>query len=349
MPKGTYKAEEKMESFDGDSSIPLKISVNIKDDRLLVDFTGTGKQSPQGINSPYNYTFAYTSHAVKCATNPRVPMNEGVMRNINMRVPEGCIFNPKFPAAVGGRHLTNWHINSLVFRALSKFAPSRVIAPSGGTGSNMPQFSGIDSRTGRSFVQIVNHSGGLGARPMKDGIHCHPFPARAENTPVEIVETVSPITVRKLEIARDSGGAGKFRGGCGLLFDVRIENEDGATLLNISGRDKFAAIGLFGGMSGGNTEILLRRSSRLKWSKLHPRKIAHLERGDYLRFRLPGGGGYGDPVKRDPNLVAEDVLDGLVSREAAKSLYRVVLNKSNRLMIHKTRILRESARRVGDR
>ena len=344
MPNGTFVATEEMESFDGDSSIPLKVSIEIKDDHLMVDFTGTGKQSPQGINSPYNYTFAYTSHAVKCATNPRVPMNEGVMKTIDMKVPEGSILNPKFPAAVGGRHLTNWRINSLVFRALSKSAPEKVISPSGGTGSNMPQFSGIDSRTGRPFVQIVNHSGGLGARPAKDGIHCHPFPARAENTPVEIVESVSPLTIRRLELAQDSGGAGKFRGGCGLSFDVRIDNDDGATLLNISGRDRFTAQGLFGGMEGSNTEILLRKSGTSGWKKLHPRKIVHLGRGDFLRFRLPGGGGYGDPSKRDPNLVAADVLNGLVSSEAARNVYKVVLDKSNKVVEEKTRLLRKDAR-----
>ncbi|MCL4519948.1 MAG: hydantoinase B/oxoprolinase family protein [Thaumarchaeota archaeon] len=345
MPSGTFEADEEMESFDGNESIPLKVSIKITDDRLMVDFAGTGKQSPQGINSPYNYTFAYTSHAVKCATNPSVPMNEGVMKTIDLKVPEGSILNPRFPAAVGGRHLTNWRVNSLVFRALAKFAPERVIAPSGGTGSNMPQFSGIDSRTGRPFVQIVNHSGGLGARPMKDGIHCYPFPARAENTPLEIVESVAPLTIQRLELAQDSGGAGKFRGGSGILFEVRIDNPDGATLLNISGRDRFTAQGVFGGLSGQSSEILLRKNSG--WKKLHPRKIVHLEHGDYLRFRLPGGGGYGDPSKRDPELVSTDVLNDLVSKKHARSMYKVVLNKSGKVMEERTKQLRKGARSRG--
>ena len=341
MPNGTFEANEEMESFDGDSSIPLKLSIKIDEDHLLVDFSGTGKQSPQGIYSPYNYTFAYTSHAVKCATNPRIPMNEGVMKTIDMRVPEGSILNPKFPAAVGGRHLTNWRVNSLVFRALAKSTPEREIAPSGGTGSNMPQFSGVDSRTGKPFVQIVNHSGGLGARPMKDGIHCYPFPARAENTPIEIVESVSPLTVRRLELAQDSGGAGRYRGGCGLQFDVKIDNDGGATLLNISGRDKFSAQGLFGGLNGSKTEILLRKKGSFHWKKLHPRKIVHLDAEDYLRFTLPGGGGYGDPTKRDPNLVATDVINGLVSKKAARSVYRVFLDSNNNVVDEKTRLLRK--------
>jgi N-methylhydantoinase B len=102
---------------------------------------------------------------------------------------------------------------------------------------------------------------------------------------------------------------------------VRMDNPSGATLLNISGRDKFTATGLFGGMAGGGTEILLRQREKSKWVKLHPRKIVQISRGDHLLFRLPGGGGYGKPSKRDPSLVYADVESGLVSRRAAKLLY----------------------------
>ncbi|MDA4129539.1 MAG: hydantoinase B/oxoprolinase family protein [Thaumarchaeota archaeon] len=340
--KGRYEASELMESFDGDSSIELRLALEVKEDKVVADFTGSGEQSPNGMNSPYNYTFAYTSHAIKCATNPQIPMNEGVMKTIELIVPEGTILNPQFPAAVGGRHLVNWRLNSLVFRALSKTAALRVIAPSGGTGSNMPQFSGIDSETRKPFVQIVNHSGGLGARPDKDGIHCYPFPARAENTPVEIVETVAPILIEKLELIQDSGGAGKFRGGCGVEMDVRVTNSEGVTLLNISGRDVYPAQGLFGGLEGGKSEILyLGRDSSRARKKLHPRKIVRLDQSARVRFRLPGGGGYGNPVERNAQLVIQDLKDGLVSPKAARMQYKVAL-KSGRptLDVKKTLELR---------
>ena len=327
--EGTFTARELMESFDGDESIELKVAIHIRKDGFLVDYDRTGKQSPNGINSPYNYTYAYTSHAVKCATNPRVPMNEGVMKTIQMKVPEGSVLNPKFPAAVGGRHLTNWRVNSLIFKALAKASPRRVIAPSGGTGSNMPQFSGIDSRYGRPFVQIVNHSGGLGGRPDKDGINCYPFPARAENTPVEIVETVSPLTITRLELSKDSGGAGKFRGGLGLVVEVRVDNKDGATLLNISGRDRFPAEGLFGGLEGGKSSIFIREDGKHTFRKMHPRRIAHLNHGDLVRFELPGGGGYARADSRDPEKVLEDVRAGLVSLKSAKSMYKIAINQRN--------------------
>ena len=328
--KGKYQSSELMESFDGDSSIELKLAIEVREDKVIADYTGSGAQSPNGMNSPFNYTFAYTSHAIKCATNPRIPMNEGVMKTIEMIVPEGTILNPKFPAAVGGRHLVNWRLNSLVFRALSKTAPERVIAPSGGTGSNMPQYSGIHSKSRKPFVQIVNHSGGLGARPKKDGIHCYPFPARAENTPVEIVETVAPILIEKLELIQDSGGAGKFRGGSGVEMDVKVTNEDGVILLNISGRDVYPAQGLFGGMDGGKSEILYLGNGKSRVRKrLHPRKIVNLEQGSLVRFKLPGGGGYGDPAERDVRMVVEDLQDGLISPNAARSIYKVVVNARN--------------------
>jgi N-methylhydantoinase B len=321
MEEGMYRAEELMESFEGSEDITLKVSISISGEQMTVNYDGTSPQSSNGINSPYNYTFAYTSHAIKCATNPKLPMNEGVMKTILVEIPEGSILNPKFPAAVGGRHLTNWHVNSLIFRALSQAAPDRVVAPSGGTGSNMPQFSGTDSRYGKPFVQIVNHSGGLGARPNKDGISCYPFPARAENTPVEVVENVAPLTITKLELIRDSGGAGKFRGGLGLLVEIRVDNKDGVTLLNISGRDKYPAQGLFGGFEGGKSKILLKQNGKGDFKRLHPRRIVFINQGSVLRFHLPGGGGYGRPAERDKKLLIEDIENGFVSRRAAKQVY----------------------------
>ena len=340
--KGKYEATELMETFDGDSSIELKLAIEVRDDGVTVDYTGTGEQSANGMNSPFNYTFAYTSHAVKCVTNPKIPMNEGVMKTVHVIAPEGTILNPRFPAAVGGRHLVNWRLNSLVFRALAQTAPGRVIAPSGGTGSNMPQFSGIHAKTGKPFVQIVNHSGGLGARPDKDGIHCYPFPARAENTPVEIVETVAPLLIEKLELIQDSGGAGKFRGGCGVEMDVKVTNAKGVTLLNISGRDVFPAQGLFGGMDGGKSEILSLGAERShSRKKLHPRRIVNLDENARVRFRLPGGGGYGNPGERDAQLVVEDLIDGLISVKASRAYYRVAVKKSGTLDVRKTLELRK--------
>jgi N-methylhydantoinase B len=331
MREGNYTASEFIESFDGDDAIPMKVEVSVRKERVIVDYKGTGKQSTNGINSPYNYTYAYTSHAVKCATNSRVPMNEGVMKTIQMHAPEGTLLNPKFPAAVGGRHLTNWHVNSLVFRALAKAAPSRIIAPSGGTGSNMPQFSGIYSRTGKPFVQIVNHSGGLGARPDKDGISGYPFPARAENTPLEILENASPLKIIRFELLKDSGGAGQFRGGLGLVIEVKVTNKDGVTLLNISGRDRFPATGLFGGLEGGKSQILLKKFGKGAYKKLHPRRIAFLNYGDEIRFTIPGGGGYGPPTKRDLLRISEDIRAGYISAKAAISIYGV----SRRLLVSK--------------
>jgi N-methylhydantoinase B len=326
---GTYFAAEKMESFEGEEYIDLKLALKVSKDGLLLDFEGTGNQSPNGINSPYNYTYAYASHAVKCGTNPKVPMNEGVMKTIEVRVPEGSVLSAKFPAPVGGRHLTNWHVNSLVFKALTEAGDSIVIAPSGGTGSNMPQFSGMDSRNQKKFVQVINHSGGLGGRPNSDGISCYPFPARAENTPVEIVETMAPLTVRKLELLQDSGGAGRFRGGLGLVMLVRIDNRDGVSLLNISGRDRFAAEGILGGHEGSKTRILLKEKGKTNFVKLRPRRIVQVSYGDLLQFELPGGGGFGGPESRDPDQVLEDVRAGFVSENSAKELYKVVIGSKH--------------------
>src|SRR4029077_18172779 len=149
-------------------------------------------------------------------------------------------------------------------------------------------------------------------------------------TPVEIVETVAPLLIEKLELIQDSGGAGKFRGGSGVEMDVRVMNDGGVTLLNISGRDVYPAQGLFGGKEGGKSEILYLGNDRSRVRKrLHPRKIVVLEQSSRVRFRLPGGGGYGEPSERDVQQVVEDLKDGIISRKAARSIYKVAVNPRN--------------------
>lgn len=325
IPPGSYKADEFLEDVEEGRSIPLVVEIEVGPKRIKVDYTGTGAQSEYAINSVLNYTFAYTSHAVKCVVSPRDPMNEGFMRTIDMIAPEGTVVNPRFPAAVGARHLLNWRINSLIFRAMAPVIPDHVIAPSGGTGSCMPQFLGTDPRTGRTFVQIANHSGGLGGRPNKDGIHAYPFPARAENTPVEVLEHAAPLRVERLELIQDSGGAGKYRGGCGVRVQFRILTKERCVVGAVAGRDRFPAQGIFGGKEGSKSAIIINPGKR--GVEINPRKITLVNPGDLIEFKLPGGGGYGDPRTRDPIMVKKDVESGIISLRSASKDYGVVFRR----------------------
>jgi N-methylhydantoinase B len=166
---------------------------------------------------------------------------------------------------------------------------------------------------------------------------------------VEVVESSAPILVNRLELVRDSGGAGKHRGGLGLLIEVEVLNKAGVTLLDIGGHDKYPAQGLFGGLPGSKTKTLLRRSNSKDFVVINPRKIIQLNNGDIARFYLAGGGGYGNPCERDPRKVLEDVRNGYVSRRAARKVYRVAIEDGSSLNINKseTQKLRDNCRGIN--
>ncbi|RLF11486.1 MAG: hydantoinase B/oxoprolinase family protein [Thermoprotei archaeon] len=324
VPKGTYTWEHVFDGPQPGTTLKMKVTIEAKGPQMKVDWTGTSPQTDSGLNSPFNYTYAYTIHAIKGALTPELPFNEGALRPIEVYAPEGTIVNANFPAAVGARHVLSWHVNATVCGALSLAIPDRVLAASGGE-SNMPQFSGINPRTGRPFIHVAMHSGGLGARPNKDGIHAFAFPPRAENTPVEVTETANPLRIERLEILQDSGGAGKYRGGCGLIVDFRILTDKPCTIVNVVDWIEFGPPGLFGGLPGSKSEFILNPDTPNE-QRLDPRKIAVVPPGSLVRCLVPGGGGYGDPLERDPQLVLEDVRNGFVSLEKAKEFYGVVID-----------------------
>ncbi len=324
LPDGEYSYEELMDGPEPGTSVKLKVTIKISGSNMHVDWTGSSPQTEWGLNSVFNYTYAYTIHAIKGSIDPATPFNEGCMKPIEVYAPEGTIVNPRVPAAVAGRHLLSWHINAAVFGALAQAIPERVLAASGGVGVNMPQFAGINPRTNKPFIHVSIHAGGLGARADRDGIHAFTFPPRAENTPVEVVETVTPLLIEDLSLIQDSCGPGKYRGGCGIKMDVKIISEKPVTVVNICDRMEYPAQGLFGGLAGSKSAIILNPGKEEK--KLHPKRIVTVENGNIIRFMLPGGGGYGKPSERDPEKVLEDVVNGIVSLKAAREIYKVVID-----------------------
>jgi N-methylhydantoinase B len=322
---GRYSDEDYMDGLAPGKPLKLRLTMEIEGDKMRLDWTGTSPQVELGINSVYNYTHAYTIHAIKGALAPTSPYNEGTLRPIEVYAPEGTIVNPKPPAPLSSRHILSWHVSSLVFKVLSQVAPDRVLAAPGGTGGNMPQVSGIDPRTGKPFIHVAIHAGGLGARPNVDGIHTFSFPPRAENIPIEVVETENPIIFERFELLPDSAGPGKYRGGCGSIIGFRVVTEKPFTVANTGDRFEYAASGLFGGKEGSKATFILN-PGRPDERSLNPRATHVLEPGSSIEYTLPGGGGYGNPFKRDPAAVLEDVKNGIVSIERAKTEYGVVID-----------------------
>ncbi len=275
------------------------------------------------MNSILNYTLAYTWHTIKSAlVQQTIPQNAGTIRPIRARAPEGSLFNPRPPAAGGARAVMQQRIVDVILQALAQAVPDRVIAASSHWAN--PIFEGTDPRRSRRFVYYEIIVGGLGARPHKDGAEAVCGSFNLENIPVEVNESSFPVLIERLELAPDTSGAGKFRGGCGLRKDIRFLGERGK-VSNLSDRHRFPPPGLFGGLPGATGATILNPGTPQERA-LHPKAIYPLEHGDLISFRTSGSGGYGDPLDRDPAAVARDVALGYVSPAKAREWYGVVMD-----------------------
>jgi N-methylhydantoinase B len=312
IPDGDYHYELYGDGFD--VPIVIKVRVSIRGSEILVDYTGTSPQSERSINSVWNYTYAYTTYAIKCAFSPATPNNEGCFRPIKVLAPEGTLVNPRLPAAVGARHFVGLVLPSTVFGALAQVAPDKILAD-GGTPPWLLIFSGWRNG-GERFSLTTAISGGQGAGHGWDGLSCLMFPTNSDNTPVEIIEHLAPILVGKKKLIEDSGGAGQFRGGCGQEMTVQSLSDLPIRVTLFADKIKTQARGLEGGESGASGSLKLNEQV-----VEDPKGRAVLHHGDCLEFRLPGGGGFGPPSQRDRKRLLHDVRRGLVSVEQARDKY----------------------------
>ena len=335
VPDGRYEAEDFYDDYGRDTG-PLRVHVTVvvEGDEITVDFSGSSGQTPSGINSPFNYTLAYTWHTVKSAlVQSTIPQNAGTMRPIRAVAPEGSLFNPRPPAAAGARAVMQQRIVDVILQALAKAIPDRVIASSSHWAN--PIVAGVDPRRGRRFVFYDVIVGGMGARPHKDGAEAVCGSFNLENIPVEVNESNYPVLVERLELIRDSSGAGRFRGSCGLRKDIRFLGEQGS-LSNLSDRHRFPPPGVDGGLAGAVGETVVNPGTPGE-RRLHPKARYPLATGDLVSIRTSGSGGYGDPLTRDPALVAHDVALGYVSPVKAREWYGVVVDAEGRVDEVRTR------------
>lgn len=206
-PRGVYRGEIDFDGFD--APIHLALAVQIADDRVHVDFTGSSKQNAFALNSAMNYTYAFTGYPLKCLLHPWLPNNQGCFRPFTVAAPAGSIVNVQPPCAVFKRNIVGHMISGALFAALAETFPDRVMADSGSSPMNIHNWSGAD-RSGRRFVQLVAMNGGSGGSPAGDGEVCS-FPSNVSNTPVEVIEVAAPLIVECKELIPDSGGTGRAR------------------------------------------------------------------------------------------------------------------------------------------
>ena len=320
---GTYIHKGIIEGAGTRPDINIKIRVKVKESDIYVDFDGTSKQVDWGVNVVYNFTYAYVFMAVKSAFDPDIPINEGAIRPIKMTAPKGSIVNCKFPAAVAARMQVGHFMTEMVFNALAKAAPDNIIAGSGGTPAQTNIFYGKRAN-GKPWHTMIIRGGGMGASSRFDGHHCAIFPANGANTPVEILESDTPLIVEKRGLVKDSGGPGKQRGGIGRHMIIKApdkgENLPKRTTIALqAGRFIYPPKGIFNGKNGSKAKFLKNGKNA------DPSTLTFCDSGDKISFISAGGGGYGNPFEREPEKVQQDVKYEYVSIKKAEQDYGVVI------------------------
>jgi len=260
------------------------VEVTVRGSEIVVDFAGTSPQQPRALNCVLAYTRAMTVFAIKALLLPELPNNEGIFRPIELRVPEGTLLNPRWPAAVGGRAATGHYVPVLIFGALAEVLPERVRAAPGSPLWIM-NIAGADA-AGRPFANVLFFNGGTGAGMAQDGVDCISWPSNISATPVEVAERTAPLLIRSKRIRGDGGGGGQQRGGRGQETVIACEAADMATVF-VTERLRFAAPGLFGGDAGALGEVLIDGVAA------DTRRMQILQPGSVITIRTPGGGGYG--------------------------------------------------------
>ncbi len=324
IPDGVYPYEGIIEGAGKRKDVAIKLTVAVTGSDIHVDFDGTSPQVDWGGNVVYNFTFAYVFMAVKSAFDPDIPINEGAIRPVKMTAPEGTVVNCRFPAAVAARMQIGHFMTEMVFKALANATPDNIIAESGGTPAQTNIFYGKRSN-GKPWLTMIIRGGGLGASSRMDGHHCAIFPANGANTPVEIFESDTPLLVEERSLVCDSGGPGKMRGGLGRKMVIRVPADEkaprGPTSIAVqAGRFKYPPNGLFGAKPGSGARFVINDQPG------DPSGLSLCENGDVIQFQSAGGGGFGDPLERDPEAVEQDVLNGYVSLEKALDDYGVVID-----------------------
>jgi N-methylhydantoinase B len=291
VPRGTYRASL---TIDGkESPVTLAAAVTVSSSGVAVDYAGTSPTSSYGINVPLGYTSAYTVFGLHCALARSVPNNSGSLSAYRVAAPPGSILNPARPCAVSARHIVGQMLPDVVFGCLRQAIPDRV--PAEGTSCLwMITVRGEDARTGSRFATTVVTNGGTGARPGIDGLSATAYPSGVRGTPVEIVESMTPLLFWRKELRVDSGGQGTWRGGDGL--ELEIENRSGRPLDLLAAFDRIEhpPRGRDGGSDGAPGKLGLKNSGRA----LAGKGTQQIPAGEILSIRTPGGGGLGNPANR---------------------------------------------------
>jgi N-methylhydantoinase B len=325
-PDGVGEGERFVDS-DGielDKPVRLHVRIEKKGKELLFDFTGSADQTKGPANIRPTIVRAACCYLLTCLVDPALAVNYGLARCIDIKVREGSVVNPRFPAPVNTYNPTVHALVESLLEASSQITPHKKVGD--GCSSRSIIIGGRSNKTGKGYVQYEIFGGGSGGRSGKDGVSgTNVNQSNAKIAPIEIIEAEFATRVRRFELIPDSGGPGKFRGGLGFVREYEVLDNDARFSLR-STKHTVAPKGIDGGFNGrpglcilnAGTESARTIPSRFSDHVLHP--------GEVFTLDTPGGGGLGNPFERDPQRVLNDVRNGYVTREKARELYRVVVD-----------------------
>lgn len=334
LPDGEYTTDTGWLDDDGRNrgvKLPIQVKVIIEGDTITYDLTGSSLQVPTAYNCAFEGTtvsaFSFITRMIfldEATSEVHVPQNEGMLRPINVIAPKGTIFNPNYPAATFARFNQVQRAVDLALKALAPIMPGQVTA---GNSAHLHfvSYSGWDPQASEYWVYLECDEGAYGGRPESDGPDAVAnLIDNTRNNPIEELEWRFPMMVERYELRDDPAAPGEHRGGIGIVRTSRFLVETEVTCEG-DRHDGDKPWGIFGGHEGKNASIV--RNPGTDTAENWPSKVtaAKLGAGDTLQITVPSGGGYGDPVKRNPQAVCDDVMDGFSTLEQAENIYRVAL------------------------
>jgi len=338
IPDRIFSAEDYIDDdMITDAPVPIRVTIRVQGEDLIIDFSGTSGLVRGPLNRPKHAAVGDVAYAVKTLIDPDGPANDGMLRPLKIHIPENSLLDAKWPYPVGqGNLATTARITDVIWQALAPAFPEKVTGMLYGGCDSFAAF-GKSVVSQESWTLVDLPAGGWGARHNKDGVSAlwHLL-GNCQDTQIEIIEAFYPILMLHRRLRTDSGGAGKFRGGLGSVNAYKLLEP---AILNLCvNRARQGPPGVFGGISGSPGRIKLVEANGQSvvicgldengiyrgWGK-----VLEANAGSVVIIESAGGGGYGDPLERDPQLVYRDVLDGYVSRDAAEKVYGVVITQDN--------------------
>ena len=342
IPDGDYVFSDWVDddgSLDHKEPIKIKVKMLVKGSNIKFDFSGSSPQVKTAINNVPSSGTSAVMFGMRTLTGHKAPDNEGGFRPVSIHFPKGSILNPTFAAPVASRSVSLRRVVDVVLGVLAKALPKKYPAANCGQASVI-YCGSFDEATKETIVGAIGGPwmGGMGARPNKDGIDVTDHDAsNVYHVPLEVSEAELPIRFEKMELWKDSGGPGKWRGGLGFYSEVQwLKGKATASIRR--DRHKFKPWGLSGGSPGPLCRTAILRKG-LGQRNIPGKSQIELNAGDKIKLWTTGSGGHSNPFKRDPILVFEDFLDQKISRKSALNDYGVVI-KRNQLDLKKTEALR---------